>query len=178
MPLVFCHFASARTGRYPDMSLLATPLDFVFKGYSIWLELEQVESDLDKAVDAAAVDLDVHAIPGMKLYVVRSHVMRRCSRSHIISCPFSSSRHGHLRCLSPLRGRMSQALPRGPSHSCAGLAGSPSEGIKGLVVCCCRYGVSLCFSFFSCSLRLFCGTLNRLTFPSMAWMDKKWYGLR
>lgn len=45
------------------MSLLATPLDFVFKGYSIWLELNQVESDLDKAVEAAAIDLDVHAIP-------------------------------------------------------------------------------------------------------------------
>jgi hypothetical protein len=45
------------------MSFLATPLDFVFKGYSIWLELEQVENDLDKALEAAAVDLDVDVIP-------------------------------------------------------------------------------------------------------------------
>jgi hypothetical protein len=45
------------------MSVLASPLDFVFKGYSIWLELDQVESDLDKAVEAAALDLHVHAIP-------------------------------------------------------------------------------------------------------------------
>jgi hypothetical protein len=64
LPVVLCLFVLARTGRHPNMSLLATPLDFVFKGYSIWLELEQVESDLDKAVDAAALDLDVHAIPG------------------------------------------------------------------------------------------------------------------
>ena len=45
------------------MSILATPLDFVFRGYSIWLELDQVDSDLDKAVEAAAFDLNVHAIP-------------------------------------------------------------------------------------------------------------------
>lgn len=44
-------------------SLLATPLDFEFKGTSIWLELEQTASDLDIALEAAAHDLDVDCIP-------------------------------------------------------------------------------------------------------------------
>ena len=43
--------------------LQATPLDFVFKGYSIWLELEQQANDLYRALEAAALDLDVHCIP-------------------------------------------------------------------------------------------------------------------
>lgn len=45
------------------MSVQATPLDFEFRGYSVWLELEQIHSDLDKAIQAAAVALDVHEIP-------------------------------------------------------------------------------------------------------------------
>jgi hypothetical protein len=108
LPAVLCLFLglsklTPKIGRYPNMSLSATPLDFVFKGYSIWLELEQVDSDLDKAVDAAAVDLDVHAIPGMSSTLFfRTFICCVCSRSqnHLLSC--SSSRHGHLRYLSPL----------------------------------------------------------------------------
>ena len=45
------------------MSLPATPLDFVFRGYSIWLELEQHSDDLDLALSAAAQALDVECIP-------------------------------------------------------------------------------------------------------------------
>lgn len=44
-------------------SLRATPLDFAFKGCSIWLELEQQANDLDKALDTAAYELDVHRVP-------------------------------------------------------------------------------------------------------------------
>lgn len=58
----FC--LSKNSVRRPTMSLPATPLDFVFKGYSIWLELEQaIDNDLDKALEAAAFDLDVDVIP-------------------------------------------------------------------------------------------------------------------
>lgn len=52
------------------MSLQVTPLDFVFRGYSIWLELEQTDGDLDAALKAAAHDLDVDCIPAPHVTVV------------------------------------------------------------------------------------------------------------
>lgn len=53
------------------MSLdLAVPLDFVFKGYSIWLELAQNANDLDDALDEAARDLDVDRIPAPHVTVI------------------------------------------------------------------------------------------------------------
>jgi len=56
-------FVLSRSIRYPTMALPVTPLDFVFRGYSVWLELEQTANDLDKALEAAAQDLDVECIP-------------------------------------------------------------------------------------------------------------------
>lgn len=32
----------------------ATPLRFEFRGYSVWLEIQDVNGDLDKALDVAA----------------------------------------------------------------------------------------------------------------------------
>lgn len=41
-----------------------TPLEFEFRGYSVWLELEQVHHhDLDRALDVAAHDLHVQRVP-------------------------------------------------------------------------------------------------------------------
>ena len=65
------------------MSLLATPLDFVFKGYSIWLELEQVENDLDRALQAAAVDLDVDVIP--EPHVTAIYGMTHLTESQVLT---------------------------------------------------------------------------------------------
>lgn len=62
-------FVFTRSVRY-QMSLQVTPLDFVFRGYSIWLELEQTDGDLDAALKAAAHDLDVDCIPAPHVTVV------------------------------------------------------------------------------------------------------------
>jgi len=40
-----------------------TPLRFEFRGYSVWLEIEDVNGDLDKALDVAAQELHVHRVP-------------------------------------------------------------------------------------------------------------------
>jgi hypothetical protein len=36
---------------------------FIFKGYSIWLELEQVDKDFDKVLTVAANDLGLYRVP-------------------------------------------------------------------------------------------------------------------
>jgi len=40
-----------------------TPLRFEFRGYSVWLELQDVHDDLNQALDVAARDLHVHRVP-------------------------------------------------------------------------------------------------------------------
>ena len=40
-----------------------TPLRFEFRGYSVWLEVEDFQGDLDAALDVAASDLHVHRVP-------------------------------------------------------------------------------------------------------------------
>jgi len=46
-----------------SVSTPPTPLRFEFRGYSVWLEVEDVQGDLDQALDAAASDLHVHRVP-------------------------------------------------------------------------------------------------------------------
>jgi hypothetical protein len=47
----------------PD-STTTTPLQFEFTGVSVWLELEQIDGDLDRALDIADKDLHVDRILG------------------------------------------------------------------------------------------------------------------
>lgn len=46
-----------------SVSSFPTPLRFAFRGYSVWLELQDVDGDLDRALDVAASDLHVHRVP-------------------------------------------------------------------------------------------------------------------
>ena len=45
-------------------------LRFVFKGYSIWLELEQVNGDIDIAIALASKQINVHPIPTPHVTVI------------------------------------------------------------------------------------------------------------
>lgn len=46
------------------------PLRFIFSGYSVWLELEQFDGDLDSALHTTSKELSVHAIPAPHVTVV------------------------------------------------------------------------------------------------------------
>lgn len=63
-------FILPHSGYNPTMPLQATPLDFEFRGYSIWLEISQEQGDLDSALDAAANSLDVDPIPAPHVTVI------------------------------------------------------------------------------------------------------------
>jgi hypothetical protein len=50
--------------------MIQEPLRFIFSGYSVWLELEQFDGDLDSALHTASKELSVHSIPAPHVTVV------------------------------------------------------------------------------------------------------------
>jgi len=69
----FLRFASDKQGGKDTFNGRGHPLThlhFAFRGYSIWLELEQFRGDLDLALDIASRDLHVVRIPGPHVTVV------------------------------------------------------------------------------------------------------------
>jgi hypothetical protein len=50
--------------------MIQEPLRCFFSGYSVWLELEQFDGDLDSALHTASKELNVYAIPAPHVTVV------------------------------------------------------------------------------------------------------------
>ena len=50
--------------------MVQDPLKFIFSGYSIWLELEQFDNDLDTVLHTASAELGVLPIPAPHVTVV------------------------------------------------------------------------------------------------------------
>jgi hypothetical protein len=50
--------------------MVQEPLKFIFKGYSVWLELESFENDLDAVLQTASTELGVHKIPSPHVTVI------------------------------------------------------------------------------------------------------------
>ena len=53
-----------------NIRAVQSPLKFVFSGYSIWLDLEQMDQDLNHALSYAASTHGVHAIPQPHVTVI------------------------------------------------------------------------------------------------------------